>query len=125
LAETVERVWSRYPAEHGFFHATTMYLSALLAAGRHVQLLVLMDKCPHPFWTYRQWGVKALLGLGKKTEALRYAEATNGVNEPLHQIAAACEAILLSSGLADEAFDILPSLKEGDSYGARHEHAPV
>ena len=104
LAETVERVWSRYPSEHGFFHATSMCLSALLAAGRHDQLLALLEKCPYPFWTYRQWGVKALVGMGKKTEALRYAEATQGVNEPLGQIAAACEAILLSSGLADEAY---------------------
>ena len=78
LAETVASVWSRYPAEHGFFHGTTMCLSALLAAERHDQLLALLEKCPYPFWTYRQWGVKALVGLGKKTEALRYAEATGG-----------------------------------------------
>ena len=104
LAETVESMWSRYPAEHGFFHGTTMCLSALLAAGQHDQLLALLEKCPYPFWTYRQWGVKALVGLGKKTEALRYAEATRGVNEPSDQIAEACEAILLSSGLSDEAY---------------------
>lgn len=101
---TVEQMWSRYPAEHGFFHGTTMCLSALLAAGRYDRLLALLAKCPYPFWTYRLWGVKALLGLGRKTEALRYAEATNGANEPFDQIAAACEAILLSSGLADEAY---------------------
>lgn len=104
LAETVEGMWSRYPGEHGFFHATSMCLSALLAAGRHDQLLGLLQKCPYPFWAYRQWGVKALVGMGKKTEALRYAEATQGVNEPLGQIAAACESILLSSGLVDEAY---------------------
>jgi hypothetical protein len=104
LAETVEMVWGRYPAEHGFFHATSMCLSALLGAGRNDQLLALVDKCPYQFWTYRQWGVKALVGMGKKSEALRYAEATQGLNEPLGRIAETCEAILLSSGLADEAY---------------------
>ena len=38
-------------------------------------------------------------------EALRYAEETQGLNNPLGQIAEACEAILLSSGLADAAYD--------------------
>lgn len=105
LVETVASIWQRYPAEHGFFHGTTMCLSALLAAGRHEPLLALLEKCPYPFWGYRRWGVKALLALGRKTEALRYAEATRGVNEPMHEIAATCEAILLSSGLADEAYE--------------------
>jgi len=104
LAETVEMVWGRYPTEHGFFHATSMCLSAMLGAGKHDQLLALVDKCPYQFWTYRQWGVKALVAMGKKSEALRYAEATQGLNEPLGRIAEACEAILLSSGLADEAY---------------------
>lgn len=104
LTETVENVWSRAPREYGFFHATSMCLSALLAAGRHEQLLTLIDQCPYPSWTYRQWGVKALVAMGKKTEALRYAEATQGRNEPEEHIAETCEAILLSSGLADEAY---------------------
>jgi hypothetical protein len=104
LTETVENVWSRAPREYGFFHATSMCLSALLAAGRHEQLLTLIDQCPYPSWTYRQWGVKALVAMGKKTEALRYAEATQGRNEPEEHIAETCEAILLSSGLAEEAY---------------------
>jgi len=81
-----------------------MCLSALLGAGRHDQLLALVEKCPYQSWTYRQWGVKALVVMGQKFEALRYAEATQGLNEPLGRIAEACEAILLSSGLADEAY---------------------
>lgn len=104
LTKTVENVWGRYPSQHGFFHATPMCLSAMLTAGRHELLLALIDKCPYPSWTYRQWGVKALVAMGKKTEALRYAEATQGRNEPSELIAEACEAILLSSGLVDEAY---------------------
>ena len=104
LIETVENVWSRAPREYGFFHATSMCLSALLSAGRHEQLLALIDKSPYSSWTYRQWGVKALVAIGKKSEALRYAEAAQGRNEPEELIAETCEAILLSSGLADEAY---------------------
>ncbi|MBE0625503.1 MAG: hypothetical protein IH606_11880 [Burkholderiales bacterium] len=104
LVGTVERMWSRGREEHGFFHGTTMCLSALLAAGRHEQLLALLDQCPYRFWSYREWGVKALVAMGRKTEALHYAEASRGRNEPVGQIAEACEEILLSSGLADEAY---------------------
>ena len=34
-------------------------------------------KCPYPSWAYRQWGAKALVAMGTKTEALRYAEAND------------------------------------------------
>lgn len=104
LVDTVGTVWSRSREEHGYFHGTSMCLSALIAAGRHEQLLSLLDQCPYPFWSYRLWGVKALVAMGRKTEALHYAEASRGLNEPLGQIAEACEAILLSSGLAEEAY---------------------
>jgi hypothetical protein len=49
--------------------------------------------------------VKALAAQGKKAEAGRYAEASCGLNKPGWQIARACEAILLSSGLAHEAYE--------------------
>lgn len=42
--------------------------------------------------------------MGKKAEAIRYAEESRGLNDPGWQIAQACEAILLSSGLLDEAY---------------------
>lgn len=104
LVQTVETVWSRSRREHGHFHGTFMCLSALFGAGRYDQLLALLDTCPYPSWSYRQWGVKAHLALGNKAEALRYAEASHGLNAPFGQIAEACEAILLSSGLRDEAY---------------------
>lgn len=75
LVDPIETMWSRGREGHGFFHATTLCLSALLAAGRHEQLLALLDQCPYRFWSYREWGVKALVAMGRKTEALHYAEA--------------------------------------------------
>lgn len=55
-------------------------------------------------WQYREWGVKALAAMGRKAEAIRYAEASRGLNDHPIAIARACEEILLSSGLAEEAY---------------------
>ncbi len=42
--------------------------------------------------------------MGKKAEALRYAEDSKGLNAPLSEIARTCEEILLSSGLLEDAY---------------------
>lgn len=76
----------------------------MYAAARHEELLALIDKAPFKWWHDRRWGVKALSALGKKAEAIRYAEESRGLNDPDWQIAQACEDILLSSGLLDEAY---------------------
>lgn len=101
----VERTWSPTASGHGFFKGTTACLAALYAAGRHAELLLLLDKAPFKWWHDRRWGVKALAAMGRKSEAIRYAEASRGLNDPSWQIAQACEAILLSSGMFDEAYN--------------------
>lgn len=100
----VESVWSPAASGHGYFKGTNACLSALLAAGRHDELLALIDKARFKWWHDRRWGVKALVAMGRKAEAVRYAEDSRGINDPGWQIAEACEAILLSSGLVDEAY---------------------
>ena len=100
----VEHVWSPRFSGHGYFKGTSACLASLFAAGRHDQLLALLDRAPFKGWHDRQWGVKALVAMGKKAEAVRYAEQSRGLNDPGWQIAEACEAILLSSGMADEAY---------------------
>lgn len=105
LTGTVETVFRRSKEEFGYFHGTPMAFSALLASGQFERLLALIDLYPRKFWSYRKWGVDALVALGRKAEAIRYAEDCRGLNEPSWQIAQACEAILLSSGMADEAYD--------------------
>ena len=100
----VESVWSPKASGHGFFKGTSACLASMYAAGRHQELLALIDKAPFKWWHDRRWGVQALAAMGRKAEALRYAEESRGLNEPGGQIAQACEAILLSSGLLDEAY---------------------
>jgi tetratricopeptide (TPR) repeat protein len=104
LIGTVEAVWRPNRKPGGHFHGTITCLSALFHAGRHEELLALLDKAPTSPWHYREWGVKALATIGRKTEAIRYAEASRGLNDNPIAIARACEEILLSSGLADEAY---------------------
>lgn len=104
LLPLVKHVWSPSATGHGFFKGTTACLASLYAAGRHDELLALIDKAPFKWWHDRRWGVKALAAMGKKAEAIRYAEESRGRNDPLWLIAQACEEILLSSGLVDEAY---------------------
>jgi hypothetical protein len=71
-------------------------------------------------WHYRRYGVEALLALGKKAEAVKYAEASRGLNEPNSAIDQACEEILISSGLHEEAYRRYGlSAALGNSYLAR------
>ena len=104
LLPTVQSAWSPNASGHGYFKGTTACLSALLAAGRHEELLALIAMKPRPWWHDRRWGVKALMAMGRRAEALRYAEEPAVINDPLWQIAQTCEEILLSSGMADEAY---------------------
>ena len=100
----IEYTWNSTASGHGFFKGTSACLASLYTAGRFDELLALVDKAPFKWWHDRQWGVKALAAMGKKAEAIRYAEESRGRNDPGWQIAQACEAILLSSGLFDDAY---------------------
>ncbi len=104
LIGTCRLAWSPDPDVRGFFKGTTHCLSALFAAERYPELLELVEMAPYSMWHYRQYGVKALAAMGRKAEALRYAEGSHGLNDSPIAIARACEEILLSSGLADEAY---------------------
>ena len=104
LIGTCRMAWSPDPGLRGFFKGTTNCLSALLAAGYHREILDLLDMAPYDMWHYRQYGVKALAAMGKKAEAIRYAEEGGGLNDSPVAIARACEEILLTSGFADDAY---------------------
>lgn len=105
LMTPVKITWSKdRKTGGGYFKGTSACLSALLTAGRNKEILDLLALAPYKFWHDRQWGVKALVAIGKKAEALRYAEDSRGLNEPDSIISQACEHILLDSGMVEEAY---------------------
>jgi hypothetical protein len=91
------------PNLRGHFHGTSMCLSALFRAERHQEIvdLVAGDRI---IWNYKEWAVKALAAMGKKADALRYAESCRNAWASDLAIDRLCEEILLSSGMIDEAY---------------------
>lgn len=119
LMPTLRSCWT-HPNPGNYFHGTTACLSCLLVAGRYQELLDLLALDRKPFWHYRRYGVEALLAMGRKSEALKYAEASRGLNQPDSTIDQACEEVLISSGLHDEAYRRYGlRAAQGNSYLAR------
>ena len=73
-------------------------------AGRHRELLDLIESAPHISWYNRKYGVQALVAMGKKGATIKYAKASCGLNDNPIAIDQVCEEILLSSGLCEEAY---------------------
>ena len=72
LVPTLRSCWSD-PNPGNYFHGATACLSCLLVAGRHQELLEVLELDRHPMWHYRRYGVEALLALGRKADAVRSA----------------------------------------------------
>ena len=100
----VQQIWAPSAMGYGFFKGTSACLSSLYAAGRYDDLLSLLSTAKNKWWNDRRWGVKALVTLGRNSEAIYYAEESRGLNAPACDIARACEEILLSSGFEDESY---------------------
>ncbi len=105
LLPLVQTAWEETKQGHfSHFRGTSACLSCLLAAGRHQELLNLVASAPYISWHYRKYGVDALVAMGKKAEAIKYAKASRGLNDNPTAIDRACEEILISSGLYEEAY---------------------
>lgn len=105
LLPFVQKVLGPGSSPGAHFHGTTAVLSALLFAGRHEELLELLELDRLRWWHYRSFGAKALVAMGRKAEAIRYAEACRGLNAPDAAISRFCEEVLLTCGMADEAYE--------------------
>lgn len=90
------------PNLRGHFHGTAACLSALYRAERYEEILDILES--ERMWHYRRWAVMALAALGRKAEAIQYAESCRDPWTPDGAVDAICEEILLSSGLVDEAY---------------------
>ncbi len=119
LVSTLRSCWTD-PNPGAYFRGTTACLSCLLVSGQYEVLLELLELDRYPMWHYRRYGVEALLVLGRKAEAIQYAEASRGLNQSDTVIDRACEDILISSGLYEEAYQRYGlSAAVGNSYIAR------
>ena len=103
--DMIRSMWHPDMPPGGYAKGTAACLSGLFKAGRHDELLDLLEQAPHKWWHDRQWGVKALAARGNRTAAIRYAEETRGLNQSNLLISEACEDILLASGLWREAYE--------------------
>ena len=105
LLPIVQTTWEETKqGAFSYFNGTGACLSCLLAAGRYQELLNLLELAPHISWYERKYGVQALIAMGKKGKAVKYAKASCGLNDSQTRIDMACEEILLSSGLYEEAY---------------------
>jgi hypothetical protein len=92
------------PNLRGHFHGTSACLSALYRAERYAEIIDLVAG-DRVIWPYKRWAVKALGAMGRKSEAINYAESSRGPWTPDRDVDALCEDLLLSSGLIDEAYE--------------------
>ena len=100
---TLLMVWSQKTAG-GYFQGSDACLSAMLAAGKHQELLDVLEKAPYVSWGYRKYGVQALVAMGKPDQAIAYAQASVGFNDSHNRMSAVCEEILISQGKWKEAY---------------------
>ncbi len=91
------------PNLRGHFHGTSACLSALFRAERYDEIVEIVA-ADRVIWPYKRWAVKALAAMGKKAEAIQYAESCRGPWTYDWEVDSLCEEILLSSGLVDEAY---------------------
>jgi hypothetical protein len=99
----------------GFFHGSSMCLSALYGAERHAEIVDIVPA--DAIWPYKRWVVKALAAMGNADEAIRYAESCRGPWTNDGQVDELCEEILVSSGRVEEAYDRYgPVASHGGTY---------
>lgn len=102
---SMQEIARRDPGRFYHYEGTTACFSSLLKAGRYEEILRLLDEKPSSLWFDRVWGVRALLAVGKKAQALRYAEESRDAYGSGADISRQCQDILLSSGLSEEAYE--------------------
>lgn len=88
-----------------FFSGAGVCYSALFKAGRHDELLQLLETTPPPIWPYLVWGGRVLAARGQIDEAIAYVTERAGVNTHEVTIARFAEDLLLKANRRGEAFN--------------------
>lgn len=90
---------------YAFFSGTTLCYSALFKAGRHDELLELLNMDPRPIWQDLVWGARVLVARGQVDEAIAHARERAGSTTSEETVARFAEDALLQAGRRAEAFD--------------------
>ena len=90
---------------YAYFSGTSLCYSALFKAGRHHELLELLDMDPRPIWPYLVWGGRVLAARSQVDEAIAYVKARAGSTTSEETVARFAEQVLLQAGRRAEAFD--------------------
>ena len=98
----VRNAWS--DPHGGYIREASICLSSLAAAGRLQDMLDLLALARFPSWHHRILAINSLVAAGRTEEALAFAEASRGRNQPEQAIDATCEEILLNAGRTTEAY---------------------
>lgn len=101
----MQEIARRNPGAFYHYEGTTACFSSLLKAGRYEEMMRLLEDSTAGLSYHREWGVKALLAMGKKAQALRYAEESRDRYTSSTYVSRQCQEILLSSGLSEEAYN--------------------
>jgi hypothetical protein len=87
-----------------FSKGTSACYSALFKAGRHEEILGLLDLDERPIWPYLAWGGRVLVARGQVDDAIAYMRRRSGINVPLHALARFAEDALLGAGRRADAY---------------------
>lgn len=104
ILPVLRTAWSD-PRPGNYVRGTDICLASLLAAGRHPELLAVLELKQRPIWPWRRYGIRALRAQGMLEAALTYAEASRGLNIPDPAVDAECEEILFAAGRRAEAYE--------------------
>ena len=88
-----------------FYKGTEPCLSALFHAGRHDELLQLLDSESRPFFGDAKWGAKVMIARGQIDEGLAYWRKLGDKYLPETEFAKFAEETLLVAGRRTEAFN--------------------
>lgn len=106
LVPTVRRVLQeRQGGVFAWFKGTGACYSALFKAGRHEELLDLLDLTPRPIWQDLVWGGRVLVARGAVDEAIEYLGRRAGINAPPEALARFAEEALLQAGRRVQAYE--------------------
>jgi hypothetical protein len=103
LIDTTRLALSPDPGLRGHFKGTIACLSALCRAGRHAEIIEVLER--ESFWRYKRWAVKAMAAMGQAEEAIALAEASRGPWTSDWDVDQICEEILLAAGRVAEAYE--------------------